>query len=260
MSDWPFVRSWVHREVAGSTNQVASDLLSNEDLSLPLLVTAAQQTAGRGRGKHQWWSDSGSLTATIAIDRDDSGLRAADESRVSLATAVAVIDALEIMLPGVPFRIRWPNDVEVNDRKLGGLLPERLITPCGPRVMVGIGLNVSTRLEDAPPDVRRMAVSLSELSVRSSVASFDRFDVLRAILARLGRSLRHLADDDASLVARWNELDALADRVVRIDQGGKVIAGVACGIDASGALRLACGEKTVLIRGGQVLREPRTPM
>ena len=65
-------------------------------------------------------------------------------------------------VPGVSPGIRWPNDVEVDGRKLGGILPERVMTPNGPRVLIGIGLNVLTRVGDAPAEVGKMAVALAD--------------------------------------------------------------------------------------------------
>ena len=65
-----------------------------------------------------------------------------------------------------PVGIRWPNDVEAGGRKLGGILPERVDTPRGTRILIGVGLNVESNLADAPADVRTMAVSLAELRPR----------------------------------------------------------------------------------------------
>src|SRR5207237_728418 len=103
-----------------------------------------------------WWSDGGSLTFTIALDPSAHGLRSEHEPRLALATAVAIIDAIASWgLSEVP-GIRWPNDIEVGGRKLGGILPERLDTPMGPRLLIGIGVNVASQMADAPEAVRRM--------------------------------------------------------------------------------------------------------
>src|SRR4051794_38237171 len=142
MDDLPFITTWIKREVIDSTSNLAIDLLAAGGVACPLLVTAASQTRGRGRARRSWWSDAGSLTFTVAIDPAAHGLRAEHEPRVALAAAVAVIDAVAPWLPPEGAGIRWPNDVEVGKRKLGGILPERVETPDGPRVAIGIGLNV----------------------------------------------------------------------------------------------------------------------
>ena len=95
--------------------------------ALPLAVWAKSQTRGRGRGSHRWWSDAGSLTFTLAIDPAAHGLAVEHEPKLALATAVAVIEALTSSSSVKPsIGIRWPNDLEVDGRKLGGILPERV--------------------------------------------------------------------------------------------------------------------------------------
>src|SRR3954469_8435522 len=158
---WPFVRTMVHREEIASTSDLARELIASEGAELPMAVRADRQTRGRGRGSNRWWSDTGSLTFTIALDPAAHGLRLEHEPRLALATAVAVVDALSPLgLAGI-VGIRWPNDVEVDGRKLGGILPERLETPPGPRLLIGLGLNVGSTIADAPPDVRELAIALA---------------------------------------------------------------------------------------------------
>ena len=83
------------------------------------------------------------MTFTLAIDPLAHGLTAEIEPRLALATAVAVIEALDELELGSPsLGIRWPNDLEAGGRKLGGILPERVETPRGHRILIGIGLNV----------------------------------------------------------------------------------------------------------------------
>jgi BirA family biotin operon repressor/biotin-[acetyl-CoA-carboxylase] ligase len=253
--DWPFVRTMIARDVVESTSDLARELVAEDSDDLPLAVWAARQTRGRGRGENSWWSDAGSLTFTIAIDPASHGIGVEQESRLALATAVAVIDAVAATAPGVSPGIRWPNDVEVDGRKLGGILPERVMTPRGPRILIGIGLNVATRLGDAPAEVGRMAVALTQL--RESPPTRDDLEsLLRAILDRIGAILPRLADDDLHLAECWDRLDTLRDRKVRVDLGPRIVAGTGRGIDATGALCLAVDREIVRIVGGRVLREP----
>src|SRR3954454_9162297 len=93
------IRTVVHLEETGSTNDDARRLVSAGHARLPLLVTADSQTAGRGRGANAWWSDEGSLTFTLAIDPVDHGLTADHEPRLALAAAVAVVEAMTPLLP-----------------------------------------------------------------------------------------------------------------------------------------------------------------
>src|SRR4051812_10394155 len=127
--DLPFITTWIKRDVVDSTSSLAIELLAAGAVACPFLVTATTQTRGRGRAQRSWWSDAGSLTFTVAIDPRAHGLRTEHEPRVALAAAVAVIDAVAPWLPHKRAGIRWPNDVEVGNRKLGGILPERVRTP-----------------------------------------------------------------------------------------------------------------------------------
>lgn len=254
---WPFVRTLVHHETLASTSDRARALAARGTISLPLAVRADRQTHGRGRGVHAWWSDAGSLTFTLVLDPAAHGLRPVHEPRLALASAVAVIDAVarEFLSPSAAkaLGIRWPNDVEAAGRKLGGILPERVVTPLGPRLLIGIGLNVRTRLADAPADVRRLAVAVAELR-RDPMPSAALDRAFRAILEQFQSVSERLAGGDPTLAERWDQLDLLRDRRVRVDLGPRIVTGLGRGIDPEGALRLATESETVRLFGGQVLR------
>jgi BirA family transcriptional regulator, biotin operon repressor / biotin---[acetyl-CoA-carboxylase] ligase len=253
-STWPFVRTAVVDDVVPSTSDLARALILDSAPVLPLLVWARCQSRGRGRGTRQWWSDRGSLTFTLAIDPQVHGLSPVHEPRLALGTSVAIIEALgdlELAVPAIG--IRWPNDLEAEGRKLGGILPERVEVEQGRRLLVGIGINVCSDLADAPSDVRAMAVSLSELAgvtLREAILS----DLLAAILKRFDGMLVRLAHDEPSLAAEWARLDQLRDRWVTVDLGTSIVAGWGGGIEGDGSLCVdADGRRTHLV-GGQVLR------
>ncbi|MBV8228764.1 MAG: hypothetical protein JO329_02155, partial [Planctomycetaceae bacterium] len=96
---WPFVRMLIERDVVESTNDLARELAIAGTVELPLAIRAARQTRGRGRGAHAWWSDAGSLTFSVLLDPAAHGLRVADEPKLALATAVALIEAAAGDLP-----------------------------------------------------------------------------------------------------------------------------------------------------------------
>jgi BirA family transcriptional regulator, biotin operon repressor / biotin---[acetyl-CoA-carboxylase] ligase len=256
-SRWPFVRTMAALEVVDSTSEYARALIEGANCALPLAVWARRQTRGRGRGSHQWWSDAGSLTFTVAIDPQQHGLATHSEPTVALSTAVAVIDAIaELGLHEPSIGIRWPNDLEVRGRKLGGILPEPVETEQGHRLLIGVGLNVETDLTQAPESVRGMATSLAALGA-GSLGQDPLPWVLAAILSHFERVLGELVRGDCELPARWNRLDLLRDRWVHVDLGTSVAAGLGAGIDREGALCLDDGEHRLRLFGGQVLRLSR---
>ena len=253
-----FVRTWIDREELRSTSDEARSLVHAEVHALPLLVSAKRQTAGRGRGANSWWSDEGSLTFTIGLDPAAHGLASAQGPRVALAAAVAVIEAVGSWVPAAALGIRWPNDVEAQGRKLAGILPELVQTAHGPRLLVGIGLNVCTTFDAAPAEVIALATSLALLAGRP-LGPDDQDQVLRAVVARFAEALAALARGDLALSDRWNQLDLLAGQQVRILQGTQQVRGVGSGIDAQGGLRLWSAGEMLTLFGGQVLRTPQSP-
>jgi BirA family transcriptional regulator, biotin operon repressor / biotin---[acetyl-CoA-carboxylase] ligase len=249
-----FVFPVLQIEETDSTNDLAKRLLDRGTVEPPLLIWADRQTRGRGQGSNAWWSDAGSLTATIVLDPSAMGLTIARESRVALAVAVAVIESIRSLYPGCRPGIRWPNDIEVGGRKLGGILPERVESPSGPRLLIGIGLNVRTRLEGAPIEVRRMAATLGDWAEVTPSAD-PRAELLGVICDRSGHQLRALVDARPELIESWGRFDALAGSTVRIEIGDEVIEAVAAGIDDSGGLRLIHDGRPRVIHAGRVLRE-----
>jgi len=251
-----FVRTVVRHEVLASTSDEARRRVVAGGIELPLLVRCDRQTRGRGRGANAWWSDPGSLTFTLGLDPAAHGLSTAHEPRLALAAAVATVAAIAPFVPATEFLgVRWPNDVEAGGRKLGGILPERVESPTGVRLLVGVGLNVRTRLADAPAAVRAMAASLADWDAAPGLD-----EVLDAWLERFAAVLPRLACDDGALADRWAELDTLKGREVQVRLGDRVVAGVVIGIDGDGALCLATGRETLRLFGGQVLRGGRADM
>ena len=252
--NFPFVRSVLGVEETESTNDLAKRLVSEGSLELPMLVRADRQTRGRGQGSNAWWSDAGSLTATVILDPRAIGLTLVQESRVALTVATSIVGAIRASYRDCRPGIRWPNDIEVGGRKLGGILPERFESSDGPRLLVGIGLNVLTRLEDAPDEVRRMAATLAGWDEK--IPSSDPITtLLRGILGRLRYPLASLADDGDDQPRRWNQLDQLAGSNVRVAVGSEVIEGVADGIDRSGGLRIIHEGRSRIVHAGRVLRD-----
>ncbi len=237
-----------------STSDCAAELVRVGDPPLPLCVWTRRQTRGRGRGSHTWWSDSGSLTFTVAIDPEAHGLARESEPKLALATAVAVIDAL-VALGADPsaLGIRWPNDVLVYGLKIAGILPESVDTTDGRRILIGVGINVATDRAAMPAEIRPRATTLADYWRRPVDTAMLPL-VLARTLDHFGSALARLVRDDPDLAGRWNELDLLHGEWVTVDLGGRVVAGRGCGIGEDGSLCLDDGRKRHRVIGGQVLR------
>lgn len=135
----------------GSTSDRARQLVEIGH-PLPAIVVADRQSAGRGRRGRRWQSDSSRglwLTAAVAG-------QGAEDPALPLRAGLAVSRALEALAPEVRIGIKWPNDIVVGDRKLGGILCERVRRA----VLIGIGLNLNHSAADLPADVVPPATSL----------------------------------------------------------------------------------------------------
>jgi len=203
----------------------------------PRLVIAELQRAGRGRRGRSWLAPFGSgLTFSIGWTFVD---QPADLAALSLAMGVQVVRGLQALgLRAV--ELKWPNDVVVGPRKLGGLLTQLRLEAGGPAyVVVGLGLNIdlprTTReavaATDASPPCDLRELSGGAAPGRNRTAA----SVATAMLAGL-EEFSH--SGFAPFAAAWRELDSLADEPVRIVVGERSVEGVARGADPGGALRV----------------------
>jgi BirA family biotin operon repressor/biotin-[acetyl-CoA-carboxylase] ligase len=208
--------------VVTSTNLIAASLPAWTALRADL------QTCGRGRFQRTWVSDRGGLwlSAVVPLGKDPLAQRA-----LPLATGLAICRALrELGIFGL--RLRWPNDVLVNDRKLAGLLIDQFVPGLA---VVGIGLNVSN-------EPQKLDASLAS-SVARLVDLLPDIPNLRQLTGLILRHLRIVLSDlekqgPAVLCRRVNELWS-GHRCVELDLDGVTRRGLFKGIDETGRLILA---------------------
>ena len=222
-----------HHRLTDSTNARAAEL-ARAGAPHGTLVTAEEQSAGRGRQGRSWTAAPGDALLLSLVVRD------LDEHHaiLPLAAAVAVCEAAE-SVAGVACAIKWPNDVWIERRKLAGILVEG--RPQEGWAVLGVGLNVSTR--EFPEQLRGSATSLALESAARDSPSADM--VLRGLLASLERRLDQPV---AEVLAQWRRRDALYGSRIRWD-GGE---GVAAGIDGTGALLVDSDIGRVALQAGEV--------
>jgi BirA family biotin operon repressor/biotin-[acetyl-CoA-carboxylase] ligase len=226
--------AWLeYHDAIGSTNTRALELAAQGETRLPLLVLAGRQHAGRGRGSHRWWGGDGALTFSLLISGSAAEVPQKNWPLISLTTALAVSQVLEERLPAAIVRIKWPNDVYVNARKLSGILVETSANRPD-ALVVGVGINVNNSLDEAPPELRGTATSLVDLAQRT----FDRTDLLVAVLRGLSGFLPQLSGECWQLADAWRQRCCLQGRTVQLDTGSRTVIGVCQGIDDQGALLL----------------------
>jgi BirA family biotin operon repressor/biotin-[acetyl-CoA-carboxylase] ligase len=226
----------VQLDRTGSTNDVARDLAS-AGAPAGTVVLAEEQTAGRGRQGRTWAAPRGrALTLSIVVrgGRETLGL-------LPLTAAVAVCEACEHVAP-VRCAIKWPNDVWIDERKVGGILVEA--RPQEGWAVLGIGLNVDTSEHELGDELRETATSLRI----ATGAEVGRAQALQALFHRLAEWLD--AGPEA-LLGAYRERDALHGRKIAWASGGRTLEGEASGIDEEGNLVVfgEGGERTALSAG-----------
>jgi BirA family biotin operon repressor/biotin-[acetyl-CoA-carboxylase] ligase len=212
-----------------------------------LVVVAEHQTAGRGRLDRSWETPArAALTFSVLLRPSVPDAR---WPWLPPLAGLAVTDGV-VAAGGPPCELKWPNDMQYDGLKLGGILVERLDTDAGAAAVLGIGVNVSTRRHELPVET---ATSL----VLAGMLNPDRSRLLVEMLAALG--VRYdswvLAGGDAAagLAEQYAARCDTVGRRVRVHvPGGEVIEGRAAGLDADGGLLLDAGGRSVALSAGDV--------
>jgi BirA family biotin operon repressor/biotin-[acetyl-CoA-carboxylase] ligase len=241
-------------EVLPSIDSTNTELMRRARAGLmePVLLAADEQTAGRGRLGKGWHSRAGqSLTFSLALP-----MAPADWSGLSLAVGVSLAHSLH---PDV--RLKWPNDLWLHQRKLGGILVETAGTgdPAVRQrlVVVGVGINIARPdaiavAVQAPSDTQVAAMAPAGLSeVRVGVTAGE-------VLAQVGPALVRdlLAFESQGFAAfsqRFAQLDALQGLAVQLTDGTR---GTACGVDGTGALQVLTPQGMRAINSAEVSVRP----
>lgn len=222
----PLGRPRVHLRRTASTNDCAREL-ALAGAAHGTLVTAAEQSAGRGRQGRRWSAPAGSALLMSLVLRDPPPL-------LPLIAALAVSD-----VAGEEARIKWPNDVVLvrGERlaKLAGILAEG--RPQEGWAVLGIGLNVAVKIEELPRELHGTAATMG----------LDPAELERVLGELLDALARRLAEPAEGTLQAWRERDALRGREVAWNAG----AGRAAGIDGAGRLvvELDGGGRTELDAG-----------
>jgi BirA family biotin operon repressor/biotin-[acetyl-CoA-carboxylase] ligase len=195
------------------------------------VVIAEQQLRGRGRGGRSWHSPTGVGIYCSIVLRPK--LLPAKVQLMTLMTAVAVVRAMSLKT-GLSPRIKWPNDILINDKKVAGILLETKISHT--RVehgVIGVGINVNQTLADLPEELRLGASSL-RMELGRSV---ERSALVSQVFAELESLYERVQQGDSSVVLeQWRYYSATLGQQVRAVQRDELIEGVAVDVSDDGAL------------------------
>lgn len=229
----------------GSTNDAAKDMAAAGKLKPVGLVVAEQQTEGRGRFGRAWASPRGGLWMSL-VSRPRIPVVAA--GRTAILAAVAVAEAIADVT-GLEPKIKWPNDLLVNGKKVCGILTEMAAElALVEYLVIGIGLNANF-----PASMLRESGGGATTLMAEAGGPVDRTALIGAIVTGITSALPSLGDGFDDLIKRWKELSETLGRRVELDVGGSKIKGYAADVDTDGALvvETASGERLVF-RAGEV--------
>ncbi|CAM3211015.1 bifunctional biotin--[acetyl-CoA-carboxylase] ligase/biotin operon repressor BirA [Vibrio rarus] len=228
--------------VIDSTNQ---HMLNQKELPSGSVCVAEYQTQGRGRRGREWVSPFGTNIYYSMYWRLEAGLPAA--MGISLVIGLALVDALEQL--GVQgLKLKWPNDVYHNNKKLAGILVE-LSGQAGDaaNLVIGIGLNVS--MPEQVQGINQPWTSLKEISDKKH----QRNDIVVVMTNALQSAISLYEQEGLQpFLAQWNQYDNFIDQPIKLIMGHKEVVGVCKGINQQGALLLDTGNEIEAFIGGEI--------
>ena len=232
MTTFPDRFKEIHLAVCDSTNDYLKENITRLEADFPVVVSAAAQTAGRGRESRAWISPANlGIYMTFGFHLPDKrGL-----SLLSLTSGIAAGGMLQDWT-GKKFALKWPNDIMADGEKIAGILCETIVK--GDRIvcLVGIGVNVNHRRDDFPPELRQRAASLRLLTGREWPLAEGRERLVASMASWLNKLVQNRR---SSIVCRARKLSrSFQGQAVEFHHHDRVIRGVFSGIAPDGGLLL----------------------
>ncbi len=211
-----------------STNDIAAEYAKNKDND-GLVIFAEEQTAGRGRAGSKWQSGHGdSILCSIVL----TGCKLNPEL-LSLTCAVAVADGLG-KIGGSEAKIKWPNDITLNGKKVAGILLESRSNSTSDTYVLGIGINCHQQKASFPVELQSTATSIDIES--HSIA--DRVSLSKRLLTSVDHWLEVAAKKSEKVIEKWRKLSIQLNHRVKLIYNGREFAGNCTGIDPEKGLIL----------------------
>ncbi|MDA5483059.1 bifunctional biotin--[acetyl-CoA-carboxylase] ligase/biotin operon repressor BirA [Yersinia intermedia] len=229
--------------VVDSTNQYLLDRIT--ELKSGDACVAEYQHAGRGRRGRQWVSPFGTNLYLSMFWRLEQGPAAA--MGLSLVVGIVMAEVLR-KLGAEQVRVKWPNDLYLNDKKLAGILVELTgKTGDAAQLVIGAGINLTMR-ESITNAINQDWINLQEAGV-----NIDRNKLTAELLSELRIAVVKFENEGLSaFISRWREMDNYLDRPVKLIIGNQEIFGIARGIDQQGALLLEQNGNVKPYIGGEI--------
>ncbi len=209
-------------ESTSSTNDIAWEYTDNPGNSA-VAVFAEVQTAGRGRGGNKWLSDKGeSLLCSVLL-----GDRKCPAELLTLAAAIAVAETIA-QYSGLDAKIKWPNDVMVNGKKIAGILLESRIHNDSSDYVVGIGINCHQQKKFFEAGEPQMPATSIDIETGGSV---ERNPLASALLTSIYKWTKTAQTSSETVVAKWRQMSSQLGHRVTVRCNAEDFTGNCIGVD-----------------------------
>ena len=244
----------LHFDVTDSTNVQARRVAAQHPGEC-VVVTAAEQTAGRGRNGRKWQSPRGGAWMSLVWPMRNARCTYAT---ASLVAAVAVLRAVSEVVPECAdlLQVKWPNDLLLRGRKVAGILCEQTLggtADSSATLVIGVGVNVDFDVAVLPLDLRHPATTLRQESNRAVMVEH----VVSGVTAHLIQLLNDFEAEGLSeaLVEELRSRLAYIGLIRNFDLAGHVTSGRIAGVDPMGRLMIQCVGGDIAIAAGELLNQ-----
>ncbi len=227
-------------DTIGSTNTVSAEF-ALKGCKEGTVIIADEQTTGKGRLGRKWISPTGKNLYMSIILRPPISTRGA--TILTIMSAVACCIALR-NITSLPVMIKWPNDLMVGYKKIGGILTEiKADIDKITYAIIGIGININLDIEDLPQDVREIATSIKDLTGRE----FSRTEAIIEVLREMQKWYDTLlSNGKGEIISYWQDLSSTIGKKVKATIFNNAYIGIAEAIDNEGLLILRLQDNTYM--------------
>ena len=206
-----------------STSSKAERLINFNTANGNFLCLAEEQTSGRGRGKNSWFSPVGGLWLTAALYGFNF------QSNITIFTGICIHKTLSELFPTISdkFKIKWPNDIYLNDKKVCGILSSNLSGKKYHLIGIGMNTNVTELDEELAPNATSLQIELNR--------SLDNEELLTRIFDNFASALPEFVEGKLD-VKYFNQHSLLKGFQIELNTDYDIFRGKAKGIDKNGAL------------------------
>ena len=217
-----------------STNQYAWDLIRKNTQNFTVIVTK-NQTHGKGRRENDWFSSPNkSLTFSLIIKANKKY-----DELLSLKTGIAIVEGIKKNI-SIDCHLKWPNDIMINDKKIGGILIEKRRQ----ELVIGIGINVNENLEHINPIIQKKSTSLKIMSN----LSIQLEELLANILNQFEK--KYYQKNNKNIIKLWEENCCHINKKVKFNKNNNIVNGKFRGLSNNGNAIVEVDGKINKISGG----------